>query len=65
MKKILELDSGEDNPIGKKTTFTTIREDGTEKKILINGDTKKPDNSENVKFCVEDVLRRRPGLLPV
>ena len=64
-RKIFELDSGEDNPIGKKTTFTMIRESGTEKKKMkTKGDSRKQDNSEDVKFSVEDNIRRRPGLLP-
>ena len=65
LRKIFELDSGEDNPIGKKTTFTMIRESGTEKKKMkTKGDSRKQDNSEDVKFSVEDNIRRRPGSLP-
>ena len=58
------LDSGEDNPICKKTTFTMSRESGTEKKMKTKGDNRKQDNCEDVKLSLEDIFRRRPGLLP-
>ena len=42
-----------------------IRESGTEKKKMkTKGDSRKQDNSEDVKFSVEDNIRRRPGSLP-
>ena len=41
-----------------------IRESGTEKKMKTKGDNKKQDNSEDVKFSVGDIIRRRPGLFP-